>query len=68
MLDTSMPPNPSLLFHNNKIITYSSRGSMPKSSVKNEEGLLCLNRNLAKRGGTHLLKDALAPSELASGG
>ena len=51
MPDTSMPPKPSLYSTMMKIITYKSKGSMPKSFVKNEEGLPCLNRKLAKREG-----------------
>ena len=53
MTDTSMPPNPSLLFHNDKIITYRRKSSMPKSFVKNEGGFPCLNRKPAKRGRMH---------------
>ena len=53
MPDTSMPPKPSFLFHNDKIITYRIKGSMPKSFVLNEERFPCLNRKSAKRGGMH---------------
>ena len=53
MPDTSMPPKPSLYSTTMKIITYKSKGSMPKSFVKNEEGLPCLNRKPTKREGMH---------------
>ena len=65
MPDTSMPPNPLLYSTMMKIITYKSKGSMPKSFVLKEERLPCLNRKPTKREGMHLPQGCARVEEVA---